>query len=140
VQLHRLGVIVQEQALTGFTRNDYAPDICFWNAAKSATIGRNTTIYPIPDLIAEVISPSTESYDRGVKFEDYAAHGVGEYWTIDPEALTIEQYLLQQGGYELGSKLSQGFIVATAIAGFQMPIAAAFDDQANLAALRQILA
>ena len=40
--------------------------------------------YPAPDFIAEILSPSTDERDRGIKFEDYAAHGVGEYWLLDP--------------------------------------------------------
>ena len=50
---------------------------------------------PAPDFIAEILSDSTASVDRGVKFQDYAAHGVGEYWIVDPVQQTIEQYRLQ---------------------------------------------
>ncbi len=42
--------------------------------------------FPAPDLIVEVLSESTEANDRGIKFEDYAAHGVVEYWIVDPMA------------------------------------------------------
>ncbi len=48
--------------------------------------------YPAPDFIAEILSPSTESVDRITKFEDYAAHGVAEYWLIDPAKKIVEQY------------------------------------------------
>jgi len=140
VQMHRLGELRSEQALTGFTRNDYAPDICFWTPEKAAAITAKTTVYPVPDFIAEVLSPSTESRDRGVKLEDFAAHGVSEYWIIDPETRTIEQYLLQNGQYSAPLRISEGAICSTAIAGFEMDVNAAFDPQANLVALQKILA
>jgi Uma2 family endonuclease len=139
VQTRGLGAIRTEQALTGFTRNDYAPDICFWGSAKSVAIEAKTTIYPVPDMIGEVLSASTEPRDRGVKFEDYAAHGVREYWIIDPDGRVIEQYSESQGRYQLVGRFSQGTIERIAIQGLKMPIDAAFDDQVNLSALRSIL-
>ena len=43
-----------------------------------------------PDLVAEVLSPSTERFDRTVKRERYAKFGVREYWIADIIARTIE--------------------------------------------------
>ena len=57
--------------------------------------------FPPPDLVVEVLSESTEKRDRGVKFEDFAAHGVGEYWMIDADKETLEQYLPGADGFEL---------------------------------------
>jgi Uma2 family endonuclease len=83
---HNLGVVGHEKLLVSLTRNDYEPDICFWSKAKAAKFTPDQMKFPAPDLIIEVLSPSTEKVDRGAKAEDYAAHGVGEYWLIDPEA------------------------------------------------------
>jgi Uma2 family endonuclease len=52
-----------------------------------------------PDLIVEVASPSTASYDRREKWNAYAAAGVVEYWIVDPSAQTIEVLVLEQGSY-----------------------------------------
>lgn len=41
-------------------------------------------VHPAPDFTVEVLSKSTASKDKGVKLEDYAAHGVRGYWIIDP--------------------------------------------------------
>ena len=91
-QTRNAGAVRTEQALTEFTRNDYAPDVCYWAKVKSSRFTGQTMVYPVPDLIAEVLSPSTEARDRGVKFEDYATHGVSEYWLVEPELRVIEQY------------------------------------------------
>lgn len=50
----------------------------------------------VPDLLVEVLSPSTEKIDRGLKMETYARHGVGEYWMVDGEKSVIEIYRLDR--------------------------------------------
>ena len=95
--------------------------------------------FPAPDLVVEVLSPSTEQHDRHVKFEDYAAHGTDEYWIVDPERRAIEQYLLADGQYQLAVKVIDGLIRCRAIPGLQLPAPAAFDTDANLQALAAIM-
>ncbi len=57
-----------------------------------------------PDLIVEVLSPSTLKYDWNYKFNLYEKAGVKEYWIIDPKAQTINVFLLQENGeYDLGT-------------------------------------
>ena len=58
-------------------------------------------IYGAPDLIVEVLSPSTAKNDKGYKKDLYEEHGVKEYWIIDPDAKSIDVYLLRDGTYEL---------------------------------------
>lgn len=60
------------------TRCVLEPDGRFWHGA--------------PDLVIEILSPSTASNDRGIKFETYEQSGVGEYWLVDPEAHFTEIY------------------------------------------------
>ena len=56
-----------------------------------------------PDLIVEVLSPSTFKYDCNYKFNLYEAAGVREYWIVDPSAKTVHVFLLQPDGkYNLG--------------------------------------
>lgn len=89
-RIHGCGQVLVGKAMTCFPRNDYEPDIVFFGLAKSSLISPDTLKFPVPDLIVEVLSPTTEVRDRGVKFTGYASHGVGEYWIIDPLAETVE--------------------------------------------------
>jgi Uma2 family endonuclease len=139
VKVNHLGEVGDENWLISLSRNDYEPDISFWSSGKSAQFSSDQMRLPAPDLIVEVLSTSTESVDRGIKFEDYAAHGVQEYWLIDPDEQTIEQFALAGEQYRLGGKSSAGLIRSTAIRGFQIPVAAIFDDAQNLAELRRLL-
>jgi Uma2 family endonuclease len=50
----------------------------------------------VPDLVVEVLSPSTVKMDRGLKMETYARFGVPEYWIADPEAESIEVYRIDR--------------------------------------------
>lgn len=57
-------------------------------------IGRNV-ISGAPDLVIEILSPSTARRDRKYKLDVYEKAGVREYWIIDPDRLTLEQYIRQ---------------------------------------------
>lgn len=50
-----------------------------------------------PDLVCEVLSPTTALRDRGDKFSLYEKHGVREYWLVDPLNIYMEVYQLQTG-------------------------------------------
>ncbi|MBC8111123.1 MAG: Uma2 family endonuclease [Verrucomicrobia bacterium] len=83
-----------------------------------------------------MLSKSTEKTDRGIKFEDYAAHHVYEYWLIDPKKQFIEQYQLYQGRYEILGKINIfGSIKSITVKGFEIPVKALFDEQENLKTL-----
>ena len=58
-------------------------------------------IHGAPDLVVEVLSPSTAKNDRGYKKDLYEKCGVKEYWIVDPVPRTIETYLLSDGKYIL---------------------------------------
>jgi Uma2 family endonuclease len=52
-----------------------------------------------PDLVIEILSPSTSWKDRGDKFKLYKKAGVREYWIVDPVHETVEVYL-RENDYE----------------------------------------
>lgn len=58
-------------------------------------------IHGTPDLIVEVLSPSTAKNDRGCKKDLYERTGVKEYWIADPMMRSIEAYILSDGKYTL---------------------------------------
>jgi len=141
VRARGLGTVKTEKCLCVFPRNDYEPDIVYFSPEKTADLTPDTLQFPIPDFVVEVLSESTEARDRGVKFEDYAAHGVGEYWIVDAEAESVEQYMLREGdvGYDLRTKATTGTLTSPVVSGFSIPVRAIFDEAENLAALRGCL-
>ena len=137
---HELGYAGHEKLMISLTRNDYEPDVCFFRQEVAQSFHDEQMNFPAPDFIGEVLSNSTAHNDRGVKFQDYAAHGVAEYWIVDPKAETVEQYRLQNEQYELVIKATNGTIRSFTVAGFEIPVRALFDNATNQAALKTILA
>lgn len=138
----KCGYVGIEKIMSKFTRNDYEPDICFFHQDKSKDFQPGQIIFPVPDLAVEVLSNSSKkmvNHDRVTKFEDYERHGVREYWIVDPDDETVEQYVLESGRYRLLLKSSEGHIRSRAVEGFVIPIRAIFDETANLEALREML-
>lgn len=76
------------------------PDILFIRASRvPAATAKNITT--VPELIVEVVFPSSAEQDRVDKMRAYARHGVPHYWIADPEARTLEMYALSNAGFEL---------------------------------------
>ena len=101
-------------------------------------------VHPIPSMVVEILSKSTKSNDRGVKFKDYAAHGIPEYWIVDYQKQTLEQYVLENEKdteYTLFQNLAVGQTVdCHIIKGFSIPVAALFDEVVNLNVLKEMMA
>ena len=53
-----------------------------------------------PDMIAEVLSPSSLRQDRFVKLGLYQRAGVREYWIVEPETRTVQVYMLENGIFQ----------------------------------------
>ena len=54
-----------------------------------------------PDMVVEILSPSTQRHDRFVKFSLYQRAGVREYWIIDPDSKTVQSFILEDGHYSV---------------------------------------
>ena len=75
-------------------KNHFIPDVMI---VCNHDIIHEDGIYGAPDLVVEVLSPSTTNYDRGAKLETYGRAGVREYWLVSPLARTVEVYLNHDG-------------------------------------------
>ena len=54
-----------------------------------------------PDLVVEILSPSTQRHDRLVKLGLYQRAGVREYWIVDPDSSTVQVFLQRDGSLQL---------------------------------------
>ena len=53
----------------------------------------------VPDMVVEILSPSTANYDKTLKFNTYLKAGVREYWIIDPKEKILAVHILKDGNY-----------------------------------------
>ena len=53
---------------------------------------RNGRVFGAPDLVVEVLSPSSKKKDMQIKLSKYYDAGVREYWIVDPEKKILVQY------------------------------------------------
>jgi Uma2 family endonuclease len=81
-------------------QNIVQPDLVFV-AAKNFDIIERRAIFGTPDLLVELISPSSVHRDRYTKMKLYARFGVKEYWIGDPANRSLEILTLSGGRYEL---------------------------------------
>ena len=82
------------------------PDIFF--LAKEHVNRTGERAFGVPDLVVEVLSPSTWETDRNEKFFEYAKAGVKEYWLVDPDEKTVEVYFLQGNAFAPLGKFHPG--------------------------------
>ena len=77
------------------------PDIAGWRLANSANIAEKAWIETPPDWLCEVLSPSTEKYDRHEKQHIYATYKVGHVWHVNPTTKLLEVYERQDRSWLL---------------------------------------
>ena len=65
------------------TEDRVQPDILFVSNERRAIIGEKQVV-GAPDLVVEILSPSTAHRDRGIKLDLYGRSGVRQYWIVDP--------------------------------------------------------
>lgn len=101
------------------------PDLLFVSHVRRHILQER--IEGAPDLVVEVLSPSSALRDRTEKTVWYGQYGVREYWLVDPETRTIEVRRLSAGGYEpLGVYKPGQILTSEVLLGLALPVGAIF--------------
>jgi Uma2 family endonuclease len=79
------------------------PDV-FWISPQQVDDIAKDVVHGAPDLVVEVLSPSTGDRDRGIKARTYARYGVREYWLVDPATETVSILALRGRGFRVHAK------------------------------------
>jgi Uma2 family endonuclease len=92
VAKHGLGRIYPGPIDVLFAEGDYLePDLVFVRQDRFGIVS-DRGLEGAPNLVVEILSPSTARRDRTLKRDRYAFFGVSEYWVIDPEGRTVEVF------------------------------------------------
>jgi Uma2 family endonuclease len=94
-----LGVVVPDADLIISARDTYvSPDIMVFLGERARAVPLDDWIRTIPDLVVEVLSPSSVRYDSTTKRQLYAELRVPHYWIVDPVAKGITECVLGPDG------------------------------------------
>jgi Uma2 family endonuclease len=122
------GVVLQDVfvAIPGGSR--LAPDISWWSATRRPATPSGELQWgmrqSVPDLVVEVLSPSTRANDEGVKRELYLRSGVRELWLVDPDARIVTRVRADASPDEV---LGEGSILTSILLeGFAIDVARIF--------------
>jgi Uma2 family endonuclease len=74
------------------------PDICYLGEEKLSLVSRRG-IEGAPDIVVEILSPSTSRVDETTKRQIYAKYGVGEYWLVDEKRGTVSVCTRSEAGF-----------------------------------------
>lgn len=100
IELTGRGVVYDAPVDVQLTDHDIVqPDLVVVLTSRMQMI-TPTKIKGVPDLLVEILSPSTASNDATLKKQLYERVGVAEYWIVDPDNHTVEQLMLADGRYE----------------------------------------
>jgi Uma2 family endonuclease len=123
VKKNRLGrVFIAPVDVVLDKENTVQPDLIFVAAANVSIVQRRA-LFGVPDLLVEMISPSSLRRDRYEKRELYARFGVKEYWIGDPANRAFEILTLAAGRYELHSSAEErGKVSSLLLSGFEFDL------------------
>jgi Uma2 family endonuclease len=80
--------------------NVLQPDLLYFRQTRKHLVQLDKPTDVSPDLVIEILSPSTSAHDRTRKQAMYARFGVQEYWIVDPADETVEIFVLEHGSYQ----------------------------------------
>lgn len=120
VRGHRIGKVYVAPIDVIFAEDAIVqPDLVFVAESRRHII-QDHAIVGAPDLVIEILSPSTAAHDRNRKADLYARYGVGEYWMVNTEMETIEIRRLGDAGYEPVETLVHGVASTSLIPGLEV--------------------
>ncbi len=127
VKKGNLGIVVAAPVdVILFPEDVLQPDILFISRERRHIITEKN-VSGAPDLVIEILSPSTQERDKLVKRDIYSKYGVQEYWIIDPVGKNIEVMTLGSEGYKLHAIfLNDEVLTSPLIQGFSLSLKEVF--------------
>lgn len=105
-----------------------SPDIIFIAKNRLSIVGE-INVQGVPDLVIEVLSPSTEKYDRKKKSRLYHKSGVKEYWIVNPGLQLVEIFVAVDNDWSLaGVYDEEDVLVSPALPGLQIILKKLFEN------------
>ncbi|MCL1919032.1 MAG: Uma2 family endonuclease [Peptococcaceae bacterium] len=81
-----------------------------------------------PDLVVEILSPSSGTLDKVLKFNKYLQAGVREYWIVDPDSKAVNVYVLENGKYVASAYSEEDSMPSHVLEGCTITLADVFAE------------
>lgn len=130
VHQSKLGKVFVAPTDVYFNEHDtFQPDILFVSTERKHIL-KDERIEGAPDLVVEILSPSTGYYDLAKKKDVYEQSGVKEYWIVDPKLKSIEVLTNQNGNFVTLVKAKKiGVVASNVLSGFQVDLTSVFEKK-----------
>jgi Uma2 family endonuclease len=129
VDAHRLGAVFAAPTDVLLSRHDIVvPDLVFISRTRFSIL-TEANIQGAPDLVVEILSPSTRRVDEGLKLARYESLGVQEYWVADPLRRTMTVHRLEGDHFRPAAILQadlQDVLTTPLIPGLEVRLAEVF--------------
>ena len=127
VKAQNLGIVLPAPLDVRLTdERAFQPDLVFVSTERFGILGEQE-VEGAPDLVAEVLSPSTGYYDATAKRLAYAQAGVRELWLLDPGEQTVDVLALDGDDFRpAGRAVASGEVASVLLQGLVVPIAGLF--------------
>lgn len=110
----------------------FVPDLAGWRRERLPHVAAEAYATVSPDWLCEVLSPSTQKFDRATKLPAYAGHAVKHVWIIDPTARTLEILRREGGGWLLtGTHQDDARVRAEPFDAIELDLAILWSDLAS---------
>jgi len=80
-----------------------------------------------PDMVIEILSPSTSKMDLFIKLVKYLKAGVREYWIVNPDTEIVNVHILENGQYVIKSYKNDDTIAVTVLDGCNITLPDVFE-------------
>ncbi len=124
---NKTGEVFGARCVCNFDDNFFSPDIFYYESRNAKLFYAEMNSFPIPDFIIEFNDENTEANNRGVKFEEYKRKGVKEYWMVNTESKTVEQYLLTKGIFDFMGFTKSGKLKSFVVNEFECSLEDIFE-------------
>lgn len=128
VKEHTMGEVLHAPCDVYFSQYDVVqPDILYVSSERLGIIKERYVQGP-PELVVEILSPSSRDKDRQIKRKLYGRHGVREYWIVDPEAKSVELLTRQETSLEtLHTFVDPDLLTSPLLPGFKLQLPTIFE-------------
>lgn len=127
IEEHRMGEVFNAPIDVIFSETNVLQPDLLWIQTNRLSIVKEKGIFGAPDLVVEILSPTSTRRDGEIKFKIYEAFGVKEFWLVSPQGCWLDVYAQSNGHYQLVQRFGGTDTLRSALLpGFELPLTQVF--------------